>query len=304
MKKYLKFIAGILIFSLLSPVLVSTQAAEKAFLKLDFKNEDTLPKNFRKTTDLSKVKKDGGNTTGLENLNISGSSEFTALSLVKLKNDINTKNKFFDIDLRQESHGFINGDAVSWKTKGEGDSDNAGLNYKEVMAKESKQLSEIPFGKPIKLNHGKYTLTPTVVENEQKLVSSNNIEYFRIAVTDGRRPTDESVDRFVEFVNNLPKDYWLHFHCKEGIGRTTTFMALFDMMKNSKNVSLDDIIERQFLLGKENLFKSDRDTKREVFLRNFYKYTKENNDNFKTSWSEWVKQNNITPYTFKDDLPK
>lgn len=302
MKKYFKIISAILIFCLLSPVFISAQEVEQVYLSLDFENKDSLPSNFRKTTDLSKVIKGGGNTTGLENLNISGSSQFTSLSLLNLKKNINTKNEFWDIDLRQESHGFINGNAVSWRNHG--NSANAGLNYKEVITKEAKQLAEIPFGKPISLNNGKYTLIPTVVENESKLASSNNIGYLRIAVTDGHRPTDESVDQFVKFVTNLPDNYWLHFHCKHGDGRTTTFMALFDMMKNSKNVSLDDIIERQYLLSNFNLFKSEEENKRVLFLKNFYKYSKENNDNFKTTWSEWVKQNNITPYTFKTELPK
>ena len=31
------------------------------------------------------------------------------------------------------------------------------------------------------------------------------------------------VDYFMEFIKNKPKDSWLHFHCKEGIGRTSTF---------------------------------------------------------------------------------
>ena len=38
-----------------------------------------------------------------------------------------------------------------------------------------------------------------------------------------------------------------HFHCKEGIGRTTTFMIMYDIMKNYKEVSLNDIIKRQYL---------------------------------------------------------
>ena len=302
MKKYLKIISSILIFSLLSPLSITAQEVEQVSLSLDFENTDSLPHNFRKTTDLSNVVKGGGNTTGLENLNISGSSQFTSLSFLNLKKNINTKNEFWDIDLRQESHGFINGNAVSWY--GPGDKANAGLNYKEVITKEAKQLTEIPFGKSITLDNGKHTLIPTVVENESKLVSSNNVRYLRIAVTDGDRPTDESVDQFVKFVTHLPDNYWLHFHCKEGIGRTTTFMSLFDMIKNSKNVSLDDIINRQFLLGGFNLFKPGDESKRVLFLRNFYRYTKENNDNFKTTWSDWIKQNNITPYTLTTELPK
>lgn len=302
MKKHLKILSIILIFSLLFPITTFAEDEGQVHLSLDFKNYDALPIHFRKTTNLTNVIEGGGNTTGLENLNISGSAQFTALSLLNLKKDINTKNEFWDIDLRQESHGFINGDAVSWVN--DDNSANKGLNYKEVIVKEAKQLADIPFAKPISLNNGKYTLLPTVVENESKLVSSNNIRYLRIAVTDGHRPTDESVDQFVKFVTNLPDNYWLHFHCKAGYGRTTTFMALFDMMKNSKNVSLEDIINRQYLLGNFNLFKPGEEVNRAIFLRNFYKYAKENNDNFKTTWSDWVKKNNITPYTLTTELPK
>jgi hypothetical protein len=77
------------------------------------------------------------------------------------------------------------------------------------------------------------------------------------------------------------------------MGRTTTFMAMYDMMKNSKKVSLEDIMERQELLGGVKLLKpvggkESESQKRSDFLRQFYQYTKENNDNFKTSWSQWL----------------
>ena len=95
MKKYLKIISSILIlFSLLSPLSISAQEVEQVSLSLDFENTDSLPHNFRKTTDLSNVVKGGGNTTGLENLNISGSSQFTSLSFLNLKKNIIQKMNF------------------------------------------------------------------------------------------------------------------------------------------------------------------------------------------------------------------
>lgn len=55
---------------------------------------------------------------------------------------------------------------------------------------------------------------------------------------------------FITFVNNQPENSWLHFHCKAGIGRTTTFMIMYDIMKNCNDVSLYDIITRQVILSK------------------------------------------------------
>jgi Protein-tyrosine phosphatase. len=119
------------------------------------------------------------------------------------------------------------------------------------------------------------------------------MDYIRVTVTDTERPEDDMVDYFVKKVRKLPEDTWLHFHCKAGMGRTTTFMAMYDMMKNSKKVSLEDIMERQELLGGVKLLKpvggkESESQKRSDFLRQFYQYTKENNDNFKTSWSQWL----------------
>ena len=48
---------------------------------------------------------------------------------------------------------------------------------------------------------------------------------------------------------------WLHFHCLAGYGRTATFMAIYDMMKNP-DVGLSDIVYRQSMTGGENLLNS------------------------------------------------
>ncbi|MGG7176719.1 fused DSP-PTPase phosphatase/NAD kinase-like protein [Clostridium paraputrificum] len=305
MKKSIKFLIILLLcFSITNSFIITTFAKSdsEVYLSLDSKNENILPVNFRKTTELSKLNGTKVNLTGLSDLNISGSSQFTALSFLKLKEDIKTKLPFVDIDLRQESHGFINGNAVSWV--GYGNKANIGLSLEEAIQKENAQLSNIPFGKSISLDNGKYNLVPTVVENEEKLITPNNTKYLRLAVTDGNRPTDDIVDMFVNYATTQAKGKWLHFHCKAGEGRTTTFMTLYDMLNNSKNVSLEDIVNRQFILGGINLLKAGDESKRVDFIKNFYTYTKENDDNFKTTWSQWIKKNNIPPYTLQDELPK
>jgi hypothetical protein len=118
-------------------------------------------------------------------------------------------------------------------------------------------------------------------------------------VTDREAPTDAEVDRFIRLVRELPDGEWLHFHCKAGHGRTTAFMAMYDMMRNAKKVSLDDILKRQFLIGGIDLaadplkddWRYDGAVSRRKSLERFYQYCKANNDGFKQSWSEWLAKN-------------
>lgn len=293
-KRYTYILLSLILFSSTFIVPVTAYTEDTVYLSLDFENTNNLPRNFRKTTDLSVLKGSTLNLKGLDTLNISGSSEFAAIPLKLMLSNIN-KPHITVIDLRQESHGFINGNAVSWL--GPGDKANKGLSFDEVLVKEQSQLNNIILNKPLQLDQGKYTITPTTVEDEKTLTKNNNINYLRLTVTDGERPSDDMVDRFMAYTKNISTDEWLHFHCKEGIGRTTTFMSMYDMIANSKTVSFNDIITRQLTLGQITDLGFYKPDQRTTFLNNFYNYTKENNDNFKTTWSDYIKTNNILPYT-------
>ncbi|MDU2121632.1 MAG: hypothetical protein E7E64_03760 [Clostridium celatum] len=105
-------------------------------------NTTSLPIHFRKTTDISKASAlKSLNINGLEQLNISGSGQFTPANLPLLIENIDTKLPIIDIDLRQESHGFINDIAISFANSN--NSANAGLTLDEVIEKENKDLSSI-----------------------------------------------------------------------------------------------------------------------------------------------------------------
>lgn len=270
---------------------------EESYISLDFKNKDETPINFRTSIDLSKIENDNLDLSGLEDLNISGSSQFTELSLSKVKESINTDLPIYIIDLRKESHGFINGDAVSLFSPG--NKINAGLPLNAVLKKEDLFIKSIPLNRSINLDIDKYTIIPKTTYNEENLVKNNDLNYFRIPVNDNERPTDEMVDRFISFTKSLPENKWIHFHCKDGDGRTTTFMILYDIINNYKTVSLDNIIERQVSLNSLNLTKFEKRDIRYLLLENFYKYSKDTN--FNTTWKEWVKSNNIEPFTLGNE---
>ncbi|HDK7157898.1 TPA: hypothetical protein PTV43_003073 [Clostridium botulinum] len=263
-------------------------------LVLDSRNNNEIPKKFRKSSDISNVEKNKNiNLSGLNTLNISGSKQFSEQNLPLIISNIKTSLPITVVDLRQESHGFINGLPVSWANK-KNDA-NIGLTKAEVLEDENNKLKSIKLNSPISFyNDPNKTIIPTKVENEEQLVKHNSLSYVRIPVTDTKLPTDDMVDYFVDVIKSNPKDTWYHFHCKQGIGRTTTFMIMYDMMKNAKEVSADDIIKRQLLLAgfNENQMKSFYNDKRSTFLQSFYKYSKENGNDFKIKWSDWKKSLN------------
>jgi len=98
----------------------------------------------------------------------------------------------------------------------------------------------------------------------------------------------------------------LHFHCRGGDGRTTTFLAMHDIINNAPQVSVNDILIRQYLLGGINLddtqpgdatsFKYPFAVERADFMRDFYTYVQdEKPGGFKKTWSTWVNNRMVQP---------
>ena len=137
--------------------------------------------------------------------------------------------------------------------------------------------------------------------SEQQFASDLHLKYKRFYVEDFHAPEEVDVVRFVNFAKHLQEDTWLYFHCRAGRGRTTTFMAMYDMMKNAKHVSFNDIVDRQYALGGTDLrelpdednFKYGYASHRLSFIKNFYEYVKENNDDYSTTWLQWKKKHPV-----------
>src|SRR5207302_4335960 len=132
---------------------------------------------------------------------------------------------------------------------------------------------------------------------ERDLVSSSGTSYVRLAVTDHTRPLDDTVDRFILAVRGLPQNAWAHFHCEAGLGRTTTFLVLYDMLRNATRVSLEDLVLRQKLLGygydvlqpvEAGNWKAPYIDDRIAFVRAFYNYARANPNGRPQLWSEWL----------------
>jgi hypothetical protein len=275
---------------------------------IDLKLANDPPRNWRTTDDpltpgTSEVP---GATLGLRDLRASGSGEFTpeGLKLVLAR----TRGAVTVFDLRQETHIFVNGLPVSWYASR--DWSNVGRSQSEIEADEAARVASLTRGSKIDVRpghpvkHGNANSVPpqqVTVERaniERDVVQPAGASYVRITITDHTRPLDDEVDRFILAVRALPENAWAHFHCEAGLGRTTTFMVLYDMLRNASRMSLEDIVYRQKILSHgydvlqpdepEN-WKAPYAAKRAEFIRAFYGYARANVDGRPLLWSEWLK---------------
>jgi hypothetical protein len=268
----------------------------------------TGSRNFRTTNDPIKAK--GGavlpDRTGLATLHASGSSEFSTAGLKTMLAKFTGPVTVFD--LRQEDHGFINQEPVSWFAVNNWA--NVGLAHDAIVADESSRLAGLIPGAPVTLTDdavkkggdasaaASKTETVAAAQTEAAVVNGCGAAYVRITVSDHSRPTDGEVDRFIEAVRQMPGDGWAHFHCRAGRGRTTTFMALYDMLRNAPSVPLQAIVDRQSLLaGDYNLLSKEVEpgaragvaADRAAFVRAFYAYAQANPNGQPQLWSTWLK---------------
>jgi len=287
-------IAMLFAFSALQALDLLTVKATEPLLILNMQNEEVLPKNFRMTADpFVKTAFFPPSMEGLAALKASASGQFSEKSFEKILATIPNK-KVLVIDLRQESHGFLDGVAVSWY--GERDWANKGKTSAKIIEDERQRLQAIAIHGSAVIHEGTrlFSLTVKKVSEEEAIVQSRGANYLRIFVTDHCQPSDKDVDFFLRNVHNLAEDYWIHFHCAAGRGRSTTFMVMYDMLHNATTVSYVDLLTRQSLLGGKDLMAEPDKTKwkypylvdRQTFLKEFYRFCREGNP-AKTAWSEW-----------------
>lgn len=293
-------------------MMTAVQAAEKQeepLLRLDAKTGAVFPRSLRFMTDeFTKSLQPVPSRQGLESLRCSASAEFSGSGLAMIRDKIRTTAGtdaiIYVVDLRKESHGFVNGDIpVSLYTKK--NRGNSNLNAFAVRQAEGewlqslvgKEMTFVPLGKTDTKLFTACSVKVEQVETEEALAARLGMRYKRIPITDQAAPTDADIDAFLAFYKSLPKNAWLHFHCHAGHGRTTTFAVFYDMLSNP-DVPLEDIVARQYALGGTNLFmpgKKDNWKGREIRkraqqIRKFYAYVQANRSTeYAQDFSQWVK---------------
>ena len=273
--KVISFISLFLLFTSLisSKPLCFTSNKNESIITIDSTSSVGLPMRLR----------------DIPTLNISGSAQFTKDQLLNLKNSIN-KDNICIVDLRQESHGMINDLAISFLNPYK--DLNNGFTTEQTIKAENSLLNKIKIGNTIQLY--KHTgifikdITVDFISNESQLVTEADMQYKRFAVKDNSAPTPDIVDEFVEFIKNKPDDIHLHFHCAAGKGRTTSFMVMYQAMKNNSNLTLEQLLSYQYNIGGVNLHDNNIQYN---FLEDFCNYVQKNKDsNYSISYSHWIKE--------------
>ncbi len=251
-----------------------------------------------------------GNTLGIKELTISGSEEPSEKGWKDISDYIarhgRSRNKpVVVLDLRQESHGYLNGRAITlvseydWINRGKSNAQSlmdqeSWLNSLRHQKKISGILSSQQFASR-EYSHGK-NITVKRIKNEADLVSRLGFKYHRLYVTDHSAPSDSEVDAFLTLMKNVPKDTWFHVHCRGGKGRTTTFFVMYDMLKNADKVSFEEIITRHASIPPYyNLFEVNRAEpnltpyyeQRILFLAHFYQFARQRLKGYQGTWSQW-----------------
>ena len=273
--KVISFISLFLLFTSLisSKPLCFTSNKNESIITIDSTSSVGLPMRLR----------------DIPTLNISGSAQFTKDQLLNLKNSIN-KDNICIVDLRQESHGMINDLAISFLNPYK--DLNNGFTTEQTIKAENSLLNKIKIGNTIQLY--KHTgifikdITVDFISNESQLVTEADMQYKRFAVKDNSAPTPDIVDEFVEFIKNKPDDIHLHFHCAAGKGRTTSFMVMYQAMKNNSNLTLEQLLSYQYNIGGVNLHDNNIQYN---FLEDFCNKKQKNKDsNYSISYSQWIKE--------------
>ena len=302
-----KFFVGALIALLSTSIFTAAGAKKIEFTwRLDGNASADLPRNLRFMNDAWKIDFRGKEPSraGLENLHASASGQPSLAALSTLYQTISEREpdaKIFIVDLRQESHGYVNSLPVSLHM--EHNAANAGKTTAEVEEIEIEQLNSLrgvdttfkPLGNSDTKILKPITIIPRFVQTERDASEQAGFTYQRFAAADMQFPAPEVVDEFIIFVANLPQNSWLHFHCHAGHGRTTTFLVMYDIMKNP-DVSLEEICKRQYLLGGSNLLlepegddwysKMARDRAKKIRL--FYDFIQGTRaERIGLPWSEW-----------------
>ena len=274
--------------------------------RLDGPNAAELPRSFRLMTDAFAVETGTAlSRDGLETLRASASGEpsYTALPMLyaRLREAAGAGAPIYLVDLRQESHGYVNhAYPVSWHK--ERNWANRGRTAEQVERDERGRLAALigsrvtfePMGRYDTEHFEPATLDVNAVTTEREAAERIGFQYFRIAATDQAAPSDAAIDSFVALAASLPETAWLHFHCHAGHGRTTTFLIFYDLMKNP-GLPLETIAARQYALGGSDIlhpsgegWRGDEQEKRAGVVRAFYQYVKEEGKaGFRTPWSRW-----------------
>lgn len=264
-----------------------------------------LPKRFQisKKIRISKTDTHQKELYDFTHYNLSASSQFSTAQFQEVLNELKQQycvepSQVYVVDLREEPHFFVNDKAISaGHIKALNDNDKfgsfAGMPGSDIIEMEEQYCQmlleqedvHIHQAKDKKIRNVKKRYEPMLMnvktaQTEKSFIESTGAHYKRFPITDHQHPTDILTQDFIEFINNLPENAWVHFHCRGGKGRTGTAIFMYDVLKNKSHYSFPILLKRSLLFGiSKNIFTINMKAKtkiktsraRKAFLKNFYR---------------------------------
>ncbi|MGQ5273912.1 type III secretion system effector XopH [Xanthomonas arboricola pv. corylina] len=249
------------------------------------------------------------NPTGWKDLHVSGSGSIASIGqITRLKPS--KKRPVVVLDAREESHAIVGGYPGTWRTPNNWG--NAGKSRDEALADEQQRIQTLKSQETVHIFHRKdvkseasnprgATLSKPLIFSEEELVKTAGAKYVRLTVTDHLSPRADDIDAFIAMEREMAQDEMLHVHCGMGLGRTTIFIVMHDILRNAAMLSFNDIIERQRKFNPGRSLDNNKDVsykgrsefrnERSEFLPLFYEYAKENPKGQPFLWSEWLGHN-------------
>ncbi len=252
---------------------------------------------------------------GGEWLGMSASQQLSAAQLRQLIEEFPSK-KFTIVNLREETHFFLNGLPISITNKENDANKGKSLNQIEEYESNIHQLlnqkeklilykrikkKEVINGKKEKIVHfiPEKTICLNEIENEEILVKHLKGNFVRIPLTDHTGfPSTAQLDQLVSLYDTQKKENsWVHFHCAGGRGRSSTAMTIFAILNWANSLSLTEILSRLELRGNKELIKpitaNKKNSKRADlnFWAEFYQFAQQRNDTM--AWSSWQKDHSL-----------
>ncbi len=200
----------LLVLTICSSINYAAQALPKPLPVIDG-SDAPLPKRFRIMDE--------------QGIHIIASGQFSKDQLLQIQQKI--KAPILIIDLRQESHGFVNQWPVSlygdknWANKEKSPSlilteQRTWLESLATQTRAEFYRIEEKSAQGSIISAAPHSLNIQSVLSEAKLAKELGMGYKRFYIADHTPPSIQQVAEFNAFVKTIPKTTWIYFHCRGG----------------------------------------------------------------------------------------
>lgn len=236
------------------------------------------------------------NREGLDRLNAFGSGFINYRDLKPLL--IQNSNKLHMVNLLHDQLYYYNDRCLRWYGLGYTDKTFGNVMFTHKPFKFAyKSIIRFIFGTPPVNDPSRFKTEEQIIRElggNYSIPLKNNPDWLT---------HQEFVEDLIKFFETLPEGATVYFHCSHGRGRTTTFLVLYDIFKNGKKVSLQDIANRHYCLGREDVLDTELLATgtwtqegliaRKKFVEHFYAYMNDPKGYHHQSWIQWNQSKGI-----------